>query len=63
MKTFLSKLRCFAYGAAFASVMWAAAAYPHIDWRLHAGNQSEEIAQAAEQSVAMAKLLPSKVTK
>lgn len=51
-------MRDVAIGAALALAGVSYFALPHVDWRIHAGNRPEEIAKAADQSVAMAKLLP-----
>lgn len=45
-------------GAVLTIVAMASFLAPHLDWRLHWGNQPEEIAQVESQAVALADLMP-----
>lgn len=58
LASFRRTLRDMTLGALVALCAVAYAASPYIDWRLHLGNENEEIAQAGAQAVAMADMLP-----
>lgn len=45
-------------GAVIASILWGCFIMAHTEYRVHFGNQREDVAQAGEQAVSIAKLMP-----